>query len=467
MKITNIQIENYRSIANIDIKINHITALIGQKNAGGRSIMTAINLFFTDQTLKIDDFYEMNKNLEIKITATFIQPEEDNGKLLSPCINKNNVTFQKRCYFENGTIQTEIRLFNHTLNTYKVIDTGEWKNILHTDMPDIIYIPAVEDTTKQSKNSSRALFAKIFSQFIEVNETPYMDYKEVLQGHHSNDMIDKINKDFGEVLTKAIDIEFNTGAEIDLTNILGKSTNIFLIEEPDLYVHPLMHRSLMTIFNKMPIQNQIIFSTNSPDFIDILDYQNMVLVKKSLNSTYIQQIRDEIFNEEEKQNFAQLLKFNSYNRDLFFTRKVILVEELNDMIILNSLIFDELLFEIADLDFGELNFSINVCGGKPGIKYWEKILNEMDIKYAVVLNDQINDKDSDNRMLNNEIKILCNNNWYWCFLPDHETELRVFRHEKTGKSNIISDPFKYYNEFAVSNVRFKETLHEILEWIIN
>ena len=90
-------------------------------------------------------------------------------------------------------------------------------------------------------------------------------------------MIDKINKDFGEALTKVIDIEVNTGAEIDLTNILSKSTNIFLIEEPELYVHPLMHGSMMTIFNKIPIEmdGEVLFTTPVsieliPDSINIL-----------------------------------------------------------------------------------------------------------------------------------------------------------------------------------------------------
>lgn len=63
-----------------------------------------------------------------------------------------------------------------------------------------------------------------------------------------------------------------------------KKGAILLIEEPEMFLHPQMQRSLYKTLRKIGKTNQIIYTTHSPHFVTIPDYDEVLLIRKSLDS---------------------------------------------------------------------------------------------------------------------------------------------------------------------------------------
>ena len=109
----------------------------------------------------------------------------------------------------------------------------------------------------------------------------------------------------------------------------SKGNNIiYLIEEPETYLHPSAQEDLLTAFRDLSYDNQIIITTHSPIFAGATDYTAILLCRKEGQSIY------EHASEETKQNFIQKVISElgikpSYNlRD--HHEKILFVEGIND-----------------------------------------------------------------------------------------------------------------------------------------
>lgn len=225
MKITNVHIENYRSIENMDININDINALIGENNAGKSNIMSAINLFLSDQSPQLDDFYTKNNKLEIKIKITFNKFNNNEKISLSKYIKNDTTIFQKKFYFREDKIKNEITS-PYYKNGSENIKVAEWKCI-HEIIPDIIYIPPVLDAIKESENTSTTLFGKIFLKYLEEHKEINTNFNNILLEDGFKKMIDEITNDFNNNIKRYIDATLNINTKIDIKNALSKSIDIF------------------------------------------------------------------------------------------------------------------------------------------------------------------------------------------------------------------------------------------------
>ncbi len=146
--------------------------------------------------------------------------------------------------------------------------------------------------------------------------------------------------------------------------------------------------------------------------------------------------------------------FDNAVNDLFFAKKVILVEGSTDSIVLK--LFSE--YNKVDLDM--LNVSITICGGKGQIKNIQKILNEFKINYAVIFDYDVNQE-----KLNNEIIELCNNNKYWYFKPNLESELEIPSKSNKDKPYTAYTFFKDGKKFDELKEESKNKLVKIMDWI--
>ena len=169
---------------------------------------------------------------------------------------------------------------------------------------------------------------------------------------------------------------------------------IFAIEEPELYLHPHRQIALFEILRTLSSNDQIVFCTHSPYFIDMSKYDAVVLVSKPDPDTGTRafQCEKEVFTQSEKDQFRLVNEFSTERNEMFFARKVILVEGPSEKISL------PVLGKKIGLDFNDAELSIVECNGKANITFFMKVLNAFQINYLVIHDvDPINDEEEDER----------------------------------------------------------------------
>ncbi|MEK9179255.1 MAG: AAA family ATPase, partial [Patescibacteria group bacterium] len=178
----------------------------------------------------------------------------------------------------------------------------------------------------------------------------------------------------------------------------GKSKAlIFGIEEPELYLHPQMQRAMFAILREITKSDQVVFTTHSSFFVDMTHYQSVcVAVKNDIASgTKIIQYQGEIFpKSEEKKEFELLTQFDPERNELFFGKKVILVEGDTEKVILpivGQLVKPEFIF----YDYG---ITIVECGGKESMPFFAKVLNAFRIPYVVIYDKDSGVQDTSNKI---------------------------------------------------------------------
>jgi predicted ATP-dependent endonuclease of OLD family len=76
-----------------------------------------------------------------------------------------------------------------------------------------------------------------------------------------------------------------------LANMTGKGSGIYIIEEPEIYLHPHLQQFFFSTIKKLASQGNImIFSTHSQEFVGLDAYQSIVRVEKRNDATAVQQV---------------------------------------------------------------------------------------------------------------------------------------------------------------------------------
>ncbi|MER7403068.1 AAA family ATPase [Streptomyces sp. NPDC000070] len=76
MRISNLHVQNYRGLRDLQIPISQFGCIIGENNAGKSSILQALDIFFSGPTLKDSDFYNARNILRIEVTFEEIKDED-------------------------------------------------------------------------------------------------------------------------------------------------------------------------------------------------------------------------------------------------------------------------------------------------------------------------------------------------------------------------------------------------------
>ena len=168
---------------------------------------------------------------------------------------------------------------------------------------------------------------------------------------------------------------------------IRERSHIFAFEEPELFLHPQMCRVTYDSLKNISETDQILICTHSPHFIDIEDYPHIVIVRKpSLDiGTTVQYVQDELFEGEEKKQFDMTRYFNPDRNELFFARKVVLVEGDTEKVILPLI--------AKRIDVFDHPVSIINCGGKFNLKLFVMVLNAFRIHYLVIYDEDPIDPD--------------------------------------------------------------------------
>lgn len=235
---------------------------------------------------------------------------------------------------------------------------------------------------------------------------------------------------------------------------------IFAIEEPELFLHPHSQRKLFDVLKQISRRDQVIYCTHSPHFVNIADYSSVCIVCKSdvAQGTKVFQYAGELFDPDEREEFVAALACGTTQSELFFAKKVVLVEGSTDAIAIS------LIAEKLDKDLNGKGISIVEAGGKTNIPRFLKILNAFKIPYIVAydVDPEKEESESQNRAITDNL-----NQEIGGAKPINPDIDRVLGISATQKEKL-GGPYaaqRRIGEMSIEDVPGE--LREILEWALS
>ncbi|MBN1332066.1 AAA family ATPase [Candidatus Dojkabacteria bacterium] len=153
----------------------------------------------------------------------------------------------------------------------------------------------------------------------------------------------------------------------------------YIFEEPELYLHPQAQRELYdSLVELSTAENQIILCTHSSSFLSLEKYKSICIVRKSslAEGTIAFQCTENLFSDNQKQAFNMAYWINPDRSELFFAKKVLLVEGATDKTIIPYL---------ADyLNVFRYDYTVIDCGSKTAMPSYIQLLNKFSVPYIVV-----------------------------------------------------------------------------------
>lgn len=312
----------------------------------------------------------------------------------------------------------------------------------HPNMPEFLPVPPIRDITDETGRSSK-VFVKILDQMINSIPSEHLEKLDAttkqldklvnrVAGSEGERIgaLDTIERElsgmFCEVmpgsslsfsypkfetikLLRTPEISVNDGITTDVTRkgqglqsslyftifrfyaekilkpigITGdKRPLIFAIEEPELYLHPHIQRVMLRTLQKISDIDQVILSTHSPYFVDMINHDTIGVVRKDPNATTITQTAA-LFSPQDKQFFKLVTEFDANTNELFFGRKVIFVEGPGDRF---ALLWSA---RLLGMQLDEKGVSVISCGSKDSMPFFLKMANAFKIRYSVMFDTDI------------------------------------------------------------------------------
>lgn len=166
---------------------------------------------------------------------------------------------------------------------------------------------------------------------------------------------------------------------------------ILAIEEPELYIHPHSQRLIYGVLKDFAgaegedaVNDQVLYTTHSPAFIDIACYERIAILCKpdAATGTVVKQCEPGVLGTAaDRKGFKLLTSFGLKHNELFFAREVILVEGPDDEIaVIATARKLGLIRELPE----ERGLSVVVAGNKGAIPKFQKILNAFRVSYGVL-----------------------------------------------------------------------------------
>lgn len=256
-----------------------------------------------------------------------------------------------------------------------------------------------EDTKHREVRNLQDKLSKKLKRIMEVEAHVDFEVPEVMEKLHLNS---SISLKYNNLLTKPSEqgngvqrllilsllelmAEQLTSSDLDkeLDNREWRRSFLFLIEEPEIYLHPHLQRKMrdaLVQISKHPLA-QVICTSHSENFIDLADrHQGIVLLKKRSDGTAETiQVPYDIYSgdnkSEKRKRMRMLLNFNTSTLEAFFAKRVVLVE--GDCEVASFLAIKQKLKEIFPEKADEIentakDISIIPCNGKlTQIAYYE------------------------------------------------------------------------------------------------
>ncbi len=162
---------------------------------------------------------------------------------------------------------------------------------------------------------------------------------------------------------------------------LKKQGAVFLIEEPEMYLHPHRARFLYETLRRISETNQVIYTTHSPHFVGIPFLEEVRLVDR--DDTFRTRCRASSLEVTPMMREKLLKEFDPERNELFFARHVILVE--GDTEKLALLAYAQRL----GIDLNRQGCSIVEVGSKNDLPFFADVLQSFGIPHTLVFDEDV------------------------------------------------------------------------------
>ena len=350
---------------------------------------------------------------------------KNNLSLLFRALNKHDIDGN-----HNENRPPELTNFEHKLNA----QLESWKAEIDVE----IVTPNVDDIFKANTQ-------------IWINDGVRTDIKR--KGHG-------LQRALTFALIKVIADELKEEREQSITEIPESrsvsSLTYFILEEPELYLHPQAQRSLFdSLVELSKSGNQVMLCTHSSALVDLDKYRSICIVKKDSedDGTKVCQCLNELFIGDIKKDFNLSYWINPDRSELFFAKKVILLEGTTEKTVIPYL--------AKKLNVFKYDYTLIDCASKKSIPSYMRLLNKFFIPYVVVYDkdhqarkpqcDLVSaDRDSD--LIESEMNTSLGQSII--FINDIEEEIGI----STGENKPLNKPFKALEHVSQENYQIPELL---------
>lgn len=335
IKITSIKIQRFRSILNLELKVDdpsNIITICGPNNVGKTNVLRAINLFFNPElyvqsddipTIKVATgggsihpkiqltIYDESESIYYEITRDFGAKD---GNTLSGKLSSENGPKKKTIITLDNINQILSKIefiFIPSINT----NMPELIELITQDMLDIRYdksrfsqnkatLKKAYDTYVEGLNEILSDFSNDISSTFQVFKEDWKieikiphaanTFRELISDKASLKILDRGHtgiEDKGSGLQRLAHIllQFEVAQKL-----LKKKSVIICIDEPDIYLHEGLQRKLLEFIKEKSKKMQVMYTTHSHIFIDSYHLDNTILLSASIKSQYSERKKKDI-----------------------------------------------------------------------------------------------------------------------------------------------------------------------------
>lgn len=251
-------------------------------------------------------------------------------------------------------------------------------------------IRAVEDTINRKLNEISGGQVKIRTTEPDIQPMLLPSTTLVIRDRHDGVETDVVDQGHG--LQRALILtllqvlaEMESGDEPNSTH-----RHILAVEEPELYMHPQMERKMRDALQRLASQGdlQTICTTHSPVFLDVANHHKSIIrvVKNPNGLVTFFQVTQDLFDgpdaESEKDRLRLIACFHPTVNEVFFSRRVVLLEERT------AVSAFERAAELTGIFTRHPDLRRDVtlvdCNGKGNIPMFQKVLAHFRIPYTVI-----------------------------------------------------------------------------------
>lgn len=374
MYLKKLRIVNWQCIEYTKVDFENLMLFIGPANNGKSSIMSSIMFFLGYRNLRTKDI--RNQNIPLELEGSFS--------------NFSRKTFKElKEYIYNKELKLRIIKYPNQEIQYKIGKNREWTEINYDTYINIVSNIPILFIPPFAENEQAEYF---ITSFLNILKKRNIDEKFVLK--EMKNLSDTLTAEYvSRGLYRSLLFELFRALAAESKKIetsIIENTMIFF-EEPELYLHPQAEKELYDCFialSKLGVQFYI--STHSSNFISLKHYKSICIIRNTDNGSRAFQFKGKLFSGDEVKYFNMNYWINPDRSELFFAKKVILVEGQTDKIVLGYL--------SKKLGIYKYDYSILECGSKSIIPQFIKLLNAFKLPYIAIY-------DKDNHFWRTELEI--------------------------------------------------------------